>query len=36
MFKPNAKFDYNKHSYYIVLDHIIASDNIGAIGDQIH
>ncbi len=32
MFKPNAKFDYNKHSYYIVLDHIIASDNIGAIG----
>jgi hypothetical protein len=31
MFKPNAKFDYNKRSYYVVLDHIIKSDNIGAI-----
>jgi hypothetical protein len=27
----DAKFDYNKRSYYVVLDHIIKSDNIGAI-----
>ncbi len=27
MFKPNTQFEHNKHSYYVVRDHIVASDN---------